>query len=58
MKFKVPEGCTSISLGGENIEIKDGFIEADRELQFLIDNGFTPAEETNDEKPKKGKKAE
>lgn len=46
MKFKVPESCTSLSLGGTDIDIVDGCIDTDIQTSFLLENGFTPIYET------------
>lgn len=54
-KYKVPEGCNSLSLDGENIEIKNGMIETEKHHQFLVNNGFVKVEE---KAPKKAKEAE
>lgn len=61
-KYRVPDGCSSLSLAGESIEIKDGVIEVSGHHDFLLANGFEQvveeqAEEQVVEEPKaKGKK--
>ena len=55
--FKVPEGCSSLSLCGEEVEIIDGVIEADKEFDFLINNGFTQLDDVVEETKKSSRKS-
>ena len=45
MKYKAFEGCSSLSLDGQNIEIIEGIVDVEGHQQFLLCHGFTPVVE-------------